>query len=305
VTASPAVAPRSSAARRLPTVAVLTMTRDEGGMLRRWVNHYGNAVGRSNLLVLDDNSTDGSTTGLDCPVVPLPTLPGGAEFERTRMRMVNGFAQGLLACHDFVIFVDVDEFLIPDPARYSGLREFLAARRNTAVIAPVALNLVHHVATEKDLDPNRPVLEQRSFAKFVPGMCKPAIKQVPAPWTAGSHGISREFAVDRELFMIHLKFADRRHLKSTSAKRSEIVALDGRASKSNWRRGRELMHVLRHAVGAVDPRDVPEFDPATVNLDSVVVKGQGPRYRTRRQGQILAMRTMPLVRVPSRLVGTL
>jgi hypothetical protein len=281
------------------------MTRDEAGMLRRWVNHYGNAVGRNNLLVLDDNSTDGSTTGLDCPVVPVPTLPGGAEFERTRIRMINGFAHGLLACHDFVIFVDVDEFLIPDPARYGGLREFLAARRDQAVIAPVALNLVHHVNAEKDLDPSRPVLDQRSFAKFVPGMCKPSIKQVPAPWTAASHGINREFTVDPELFMIHLKFADRRHLKRTTAKRSAVVAIDGRAANSNWRRGREVVHLLRHSVGSIDPTDVPEFDPATMNLDSVVVKGQGPRYRTRKQGQIAAMRTMPLVRVPSRLVGTL
>ena len=184
------------------------MPRDEGTMLRRWVQHYGDAVGRDHLLVLDDNSSDGSTTDLGCPVFPVPTLPGGSEFERARMRLINGFAQGLLACHDFVIFVDVDEFLIPDPVKFGGLREFLAARRDRPVIAPLALNLVHHVGVEGEIDPDRPVLEQRSFAKFLPGMCKPAIKRVPAPWTAASHGIGRAFAVDPELFMLHLKLYD-------------------------------------------------------------------------------------------------
>jgi hypothetical protein len=281
------------------------MTRDEGPMLRRWVRHYGNAVGRDNLLVLDDNSSDGSTDGLDCPVVPLPTLPGGTAFEPTRMRLVNGFAEGLLACHDFVIFVDVDEFLIPDPDKHAGLRQFLAARWDVPVIAPLALNVVHHVASEGKFDPDRPVLDQRSFAKFVPGMCKPSIKQVGAKWSSASHGIRRHFVVDPELFMLHLKFFDQKHLRQTSQKRTELVEMDGRAGRSNWRRGREVVQLLKGFADSGDPANVPEFDPASVNLADIVVKGQGPRFRTRRQGQIVAMRTMPLVRVPSRLVGTL
>ena len=305
MSASPAAALRRRFGHALPTVAVLTMTRDEGSMLRRWVRHYGDAVGGDNLLVLDDNSSDGSTTDLDCPVVPLPTLPGGADFERTRMRLINGFAQGLLACHDFVIFVDVDEFLIPDPASSAGLREFLAARRDRPVIAPLALNLVHYVGVEDDIDPSRPVLDQRSFAKFVPGMCKPSIKRVPANWTSASHGIGRQFAVDPGLFMLHLKFYDQGHLRSTGGKRSDMVAVDGRAGGSNWWRARQLVNMLDQFVGAPDPDAVPEFDPHAVDLDEIVVRGQGHRFRTRRQGQVQAMRRMPLVRVPRRLVGTL
>ena len=95
---------------------------------------------------------------LDGICAPTAAMPG---LERARMRLINGFAQGLLACHDFVIFVDVDEFLIPDPAKFVGLREFLAAHRDQPVIAPLALNLVHYLGVEGDLDPNRPVLEQR------------------------------------------------------------------------------------------------------------------------------------------------
>jgi hypothetical protein len=281
------------------------MTRDEGPMLRRWVDHYGSAVGRHNLLVLDDNSTDGSTAGLDCPVVPLPKLPGGGEFERTRIRIINGFARGLLACHDFVIFVDVDEYLVPDPAKHANLRQFLAARRDVPVIAPIALNLIYVPGAQSKLEPDRPVLDQRQYAKFVPGMCKPSIKQVDAAWTVACHGISHRFTVDRELFMLHLKFFDESHLHRISRNRSALVAMDGRATHSNWRRGRELVELVKSVTGSVDLAAVPEFDPETVDLSKVVIKGQGPRYRTRRQGQVGAMRSNPLVRVPSRLVGSL
>lgn len=275
-------------------------------MLRRWVRHYGSAVSADNLLVLDDNSSDGSTVGLDCPVIPLPTLPGGVQFERTRMRIINRFAAALLVCHDFVVFVDVDEFLVPDPAKHACLRQFLAARWDVPVIAAMALNVVHHVGIEGKLDPSRSVLEQRSFAKFVPGMCKPAIKQLDARWTVAGHGIARRFAVDPELFMLHLKFFDEDHLRETVRKRSELVDMDGRAARSNWSRAQELIQVIERVAEGPHPTSIPVFDPGAVDLNDAVIKGRvGPNFRTRKQGQILAMRTMPLIRVPPQLIGTL
>ena len=47
-----------------PTVAVLTVARDEAAMLPRWVAHYGSHVGVENLVVVDDNTSDGSTDDL-------------------------------------------------------------------------------------------------------------------------------------------------------------------------------------------------------------------------------------------------
>jgi hypothetical protein len=307
VTASQAAARgRRASAQTLPSVAVVTMTRDEGAMLHRWVRHYGDAIGHQNLLVLDDNSSDGSTTDLGCPVLPLPTLPGGQEFERTRMRLINGFAEGLLACRDFVIFVDVDEYLIPDPAKFAGLREYLAARRDWPVIAPLALNVVHNVRCEGPIDPNRLVLDQRSFAKFMPGMCKPSIKQVPARWAAASHGIGRQYAVDPELFMLHLKFYDQDHLRSTGRKLSALVALDGRAGMSNWWHAGHYVRLLGQFVDGAEPDSVPEFDPRDVDVDELVIEGRhAERFRSRRQGQVRSMLQRPLVRIPRRLVGTL
>jgi hypothetical protein len=117
--------------------------------------------------------------------------------------------------------------------------------------------------------------------------------------------VNQPFSVDPELFMLHLKFYDRDHLRDTAARRSAMVAEDGRAERSNWRRGAELSRMIRRLTADADPDAAPEFDPRSVDLDPLVIKGHGSRYRTRRQGQVGAMRTRPLVRIPSRLKGAL
>ena len=289
-----------------PTVAVITMARDEADMLPRWVRHYGAQVGESSLLVFDDNSTDGSTDDLPCTVHRLPQLPGRRGYEDSRMELMSGIAQGLLAAYEFVIFADVDELIIPDPDRYDGLLDFLAARRDRSVLAPVALNVVHHPGVEGAIDPSQPVLGQRRFAKFVPLMCKPAVKSVPAAWCNASHGIMAPFEVDPDLFMFHLKFYDREALRAVADRRHEMVQADGRARKSSWSvSGDEMAAMLDRFVAGADPDKVPEFDPRKADLAAVVHKEEGDVWRTMREGQVRAMETRRLWRVPDRLLGRL
>jgi len=285
---------------RVPSLAVITMARDEGRMLDRWVEHYAReAGGPEHLLVLDDSSTDGSTDRLPCRVRRLETIPAG-QFEATRMRLSNAAARKLLQRYDVVAFTDVDEFLVADPAAYGSLRELLAARPDDPVLAPLALNVVHDFASEPPLDPARPVLAQRSFAKFVPVMCKPSIKRVPVPWRSASHGIDLPYRVDPELFMLHLKFADRDGLREVTRRRHAMMLADGRGARSSWRLGEdELEDVLTTAVRDADG-PVPEFDPVELRLGRLVIQHDG-MHRSRRVGQYQAMRNRPLVRIPERL----
>jgi len=282
---------------------VMTVARDEATMLPRWVEHYGRHVGLENLVVFDDNTSDGSTDDLPCTVHRLPRLDTErTPFEKARMRLLNGAANGFLGWYDVVVFTDVDEFLVPDPAKYDGLGDYLAARPQ-AVLAPLALNVVQ-TRDEEALDPARPVLEQRRFAKFVPLMCKPSIKRSQARWTNASHGILVPFEVDPELFMLHLKFADRDNLRRSSDNRRAGVDVDERPGRSSWGGGGdEMLTVLDQAVDAVLD-DAPEFDPATVDLAKLVVK-HGEEYRTLKQGQVRTTRDTPLVRIPTRLQGAL
>lgn len=284
-----------------PRVAVMTTTRDEADMLPRWVEYYGRQVGVENLLVLDDNTTDGSTKDLPCSVYRLPPAPWRWDWAAGRIRLVNGIAQGVLACYDAVVFTDVDEFLVPDPGRYDGLRDYLAARADRAVIAPLALNVLHNPDVEPDLDPARPVLTQRRFVKFTSVMCKPLVKRIPAAWRPAFHGINAAYEIDRDLLMLHLKYYDVAALRKVAEHRRMLHEHEARgASSSAWSMGGdELASELLSWVQTPPGEDVREFDPAEPDLDRVVQRKAAGFYRSEGT-QLKAMKKNPLRRLPER-----
>ena len=298
---------RPSGPRPLPQlsdpqrVAVLTTVRDEADMLPRWVDYYGSQVGFDNLLVLDDNSVDGSTDGLPCSVYRLPAPPWRMDWAAGRLSVVNGLAKGLLACYDFVVFTDVDEFLVPDPDKHDSLRAYLAERLDRTVIAPLAVNVLHNPSTESDeIDPARPVLTQRRHVKFVPVMCKPLLKRVPAPWRPAFHGIKAPYEIDRDLLMLHLKCYDVTALRKVAEHRRLLYATENRgAVRSTWTMSSD------EVVGATVAREpdeeaILEFDPSEPDLRRIVK--HKPRGWYRSDGtQLLAMRHYPLRRLPERV----
>lgn len=136
-------------------------------------------------------------------------------------------------------------------------------------------------------------------------MCKPSVKRINAGWAVSSHGLKAPYSIDPELFMLHLKFADRSRLAEVAALRNAVSKADGRAEEASWGRAAdEVLAVFDQVVADVDPAAVPEFDPASVDLDEMVIFLNG-RHRTPKQGQIAALRKQPLVRIPARISGAL
>lgn len=269
-------------------------------MLARWVDHYGRQVGHENLIVFDDGSTDGSTDDLSCTVQHLPGFRKGS-FEPGRMGLASGVAHGLLGIYDVVIFTDVDEFLVPDPARYADLSDYLT-RRPERVIAPFALNVVHHTGIEGPLISGKPILGQRAYAQFAPLMCKPSVKRVPADWMFASHGIKAPYVPDPGLFMLHMKFADVDLLRRQADRRNQLAKSVGRGKGSSWgRSGEDLAGLLTTATASVGV-DVEEFDPTSV-LPARLVREEAGVHRAVGAGHIDNLRNQPLLRIPERLHG--
>ncbi len=287
-------------------IAAITFCRDEGRMLPLWIRYYGAAFGTENLYVVDDNSVDGSTDDLPCDVLHIPPIRDG-KFNSTRMAMVGNLGRSLLELYDVVMFCDTDEFIVPDPERWSGLKEYVETRSGEGInaVGSLGFNVVHHVGVEPPLDLTQPLLGQRQLAKFLPLMCKPAIKWVPEHWSAGTHGVRTPYAVDPDLWMFHMKFGDRDHLQEAADHRQRMVEADGRSRDTQWRQGGDaLVELLEQITAGVDAAQVPEFVPPTgEKLAGLVVEDPPGNFRAPKGSQMKLMKDRPLVRIPQRFHG--
>ncbi len=287
----------------LPTVAAITMARDEGAMLTRWVRYYGDQLGLDHLVVIDDNSSDGSTRDLPCSVLHIPPIK--ASFEEARMGMLSSLSASLLQAYDAVLFADVDEFVVADPDKYDGLLDLVADRKGKQALGVMGLNVVQ-LADEAPLDPAQPILGQRRAAKFMPLMCKPSLKWVPADWRWASHGIMAPYKVDPDLYMFHMKFADRDLLQAAGDRRRALVELDGRAKSSSWRLGGDEMVALLDRIAAdTDPAQIEPFKPTRKALKNGVEERPAGTWRAVGAGQTVAMERRMVVGIPERFHGLL
>ncbi len=208
-------------------IAAFTMAYNEPVFLPLWKAHYGQQLGLENIFCIDHGSDDGST---DNPGISVLRIPRGKLDEDERAAFVSRFHASLLVYYDAVIFTDCDEFLVPDPRLYTGLRDFVERRCDTTNTA-VGLNVLHAPDQEAPVDLYKPVFTQRSFVRFHGLYCKTLVSRVPIAWKPGFHACDFAPRVDTGLYLFHLKYMDLSLFRKIQKVRNAIPLSDSAIEK--------------------------------------------------------------------------
>lgn len=209
-----------------PSIAFVTMVRDDHFFLRLWVQHYARHVPRHHLFILldgFDQIAPDFTVG--CQIITLPRSTPGPGWDMRRWTMLADFNATLLGRFDVVVLNDVDEIIVPDPASGISLLDALARARDVGVITPFALDVVHRFDICPDkIDPAQPILRQRPHVRVNYVYAKPCITSVPVRWNLGGHRSNYpSLHLDPSLFLFHLRFVDRDMLLARQATRNTIM----------------------------------------------------------------------------------
>ena len=189
-------------------LAIVTMVYDEAVFLPLWLRHYTAQVAPRHCYVVDHGSDDGSTDRAHLPAgLNVVRIPRSPQDDARRCRFMSQFCAGLLVWYEAVIYVDVDEILVADPALHASLADYAAGLDANAVISAVGLDVVHSPDDEAVLDWSRPVGRQRQWLRFSSAMCKPVLIRRPVCWAPGFHNIDAPPHFD-ELFLFHLRYVD-------------------------------------------------------------------------------------------------
>lgn len=191
-------------------IAAITSVRNDPGFLPRWIAYYGAVLGPENLFVIIDGHDQPVP---DAPMVNVLRVPfvsrPRARGDKARAARATGLAHALLTSFDLVLGTDVDEFLVPDPRTGQGLAAYLSDQRIKTSLSAVGLDVVQHMHSEGPLDPARPVLAQRQFAKLSDRYTKASVLARPVRWGSGQHRVrGHSYHVDPQLYLFHIGNAD-------------------------------------------------------------------------------------------------
>jgi hypothetical protein len=185
-------------------LAVCTRALTATAYFKVWYDYYSRQVGAENLYVISISPEPDAFAGYKLGgIINLQSYPYD---ERQKAGIFQHMLGLLLRTHRYAIICDVDEIMVPDPAKYTGLLDFIT-KDTRAYYTPYGYNLLHY-GSETELDLDKPILiDQRSHARFVSPMCKTCFTSVEFRVTNTFH-YTELYPSFRDLFLFHLKHAD-------------------------------------------------------------------------------------------------
>lgn len=185
--------------------AVFTIARAEHLWLPVWAAYYARAFAPENTFVLDHGGT--APAG---PFVRRRVDRPRSDDVPWLLETVSAFQRELFGRgYEVVVFAEADEFLLPDPAHYRGLADYL-----DRLAGPAARATGYDVCwapADPPLDPARPILRQRPRWHQNPLFFdKTLISRTPLEWVIGfHHTLPRDAPADPRLVLAHTHYADR------------------------------------------------------------------------------------------------
>ncbi len=259
------------------------MARNDEFNLRRWMAYYGRELGMENLYVfLDGKDQKIPEWYPEAHVTACEKIPGKVtELDRLRLKFLSEQAAGLLKRYDMVIGTDADEFLVADPARGMGLREFLSSLDCRTSVSGLGVDVGQHMGLEKEIDAGKPFLAQRSFGLLSTRYTKPSVISRPVSWGSGFHRIKgHNFHIEPDLYLFHFGYVDMKRIESRFndsdriaggwsrhlAKRARTINIISHKEAREWDRWTSLARKIQTAVR-------PPYawnKPAMFNLNIVI-----------------------------------
>lgn len=187
------------------TRALITMVHNEPVFLPLWLRYYSRFFAPEDIHVLDNETSDGSTSGGGFTRIPV----SHGEVDHTWMvRTIEELQHELLGTYDMVLVTDVDEMVAPVPEWGGDLGDYLD-RFDEEWVNALGYEILHRRDLEPPLDLGRPILDQRGWWFPNDAYNKAALATVPMEWRPGFHGRSDfHFNLDPDLRMIHLHRMD-------------------------------------------------------------------------------------------------
>lgn len=186
------------------SLAAVTMVYNEPEYLPLWCRYYGAQVGPEHCYIIDHGTSDGSTDSLSgFNVIKIPRSP---KDNTKRTNFVSRFSTALLEWYSFVLHCDVDEIVVADPERHSGIRDFVQTE-TCGVVNAIGFDIHHLPLSEKKISLDLPIFSQRKWARFSAAMCKPVLTSRPLTWAPGFHSADAPIKF-RDLYLFHLRYFD-------------------------------------------------------------------------------------------------
>lgn len=187
-------------------IAVITRIRNDEYFLKHWIRYYGEQVGEENLYVYLDGADQ--TLPADCGkahIIPCERFHEQVvKAEKLRLQFLSDRAAELFKVYDIVIGVDVDEFLVVDPALNVTLLAYLSSLKIKGSVSGLGIDVGQHMDKEQSLDEAKTFLSQRHYAVLSPRYTKPCVINQPLTWGSGFHRIKgHNFHIDEHLYLFH------------------------------------------------------------------------------------------------------